>query len=753
MSFLFGNAQKAARSKRPLGIDERRTVQHEQGSPVPIWWGTQRIGVTMITEPFNRTVKPASGSKKGGGSSGDNYASVVFALGHGPLDVLRQIWVDEDIWWDGSLTRVEGENSVPITIEDFGSGTLYWGTETQTTDPTLAALGLGHPAYRGIAYMVFPNALLGRSRDTVPHFEVVASRWGLCPEGWAVGPAANGLDVNPMTAVVEVVTNPRVGRGMDLEESINLAGLLSVAATLDNESFSLSPILDTGTTLRQFFADLNEYIDGWHRADDSGLLTWGLTRDSGVWAPVLSEDDMLSEPVIRPGSWVDTHSSVQVVFTNAARYWMREVVIGVDPANAMVTRRLRSPVLERLWITDPSVASKVADVMAQRGGRPWATGSLPLRPSRVEGIAPGDRYRLSYGHWGLLGVPVRVTAVDIGEPGSPLIDVEISFDVGQLNALYSAGPTYVPPDSTALTPEGATYEELWALPSGLGGSDRYPRIALLSAQPMAASGSFAGYVQVSGGAYDPIEPKSTTAFAIRSKAKTATGTTGEFDIELLGLDADLSRFSANDFLRHRIVAYLGQEVIIITSAVLVSAGRYTLSGLRGSYGTEAAAVAVDQAVWLVNHDRLYSHEVAVDSATVVTMKIQPEIRGVGVDLADCAPLAITVGPDDVAPLPPTELMVNGSATPSWSGTDDLLITWTPTEPLGPRAVVLEYRDLAGTTPPLARGDFPVGSVDFLCLYQQAAEAVGGTPVSFLLYARHRVGDLEGPASIITVTRV
>jgi hypothetical protein len=750
MSFFNTNA-KPARSKRPLGIDERRTAQHEQGNPVPVWWGTQRIGVTMLTEPFNRIVKPANGQKKAGKTPGDNYAAVAFVLGHGPLDVLREIWVDEDLWWTGSLERGVGEDSVAITIDDFGSGTLYWGTETQTTDATLDALGIGHPAYRGIAYMVFPSAFLGQSRDTVPHFEVVASRWGLFPEFWYGVEAANGNDVNPMSPVIEVLTNPRLGRGLVNTDLIDVAGIGNVYTALDAEGFSMSPILDTQTTLRQFFADIAEYIDGWFRTDGLGRVTWGLFRNAGAGGPMLSESTMLGEPVLRPGSWLDTSSVAQVSYTNSARYWMPEVVLGVDAANATITGITKQPVYERRWVTDPVVAARLADVLAQRNGRPWTTGTLLLRPSKVSGIAPGGLYRISYGHLGLTGQQIRIVSVDTPDPGRPEVSAEITFDVGLLNGVYAEPAAYVAPDSTVLTPVVATYEDLWELPSVLGGSDRYPVVALLCAQPSLASDSFYGHIEVTGGAYDPLVPELTTAFSVRAKAKTSAGTSGNFDIELMGVDTDLSRFTAADFTEGRVVVWLGIEAMIATDFTLVSAGRYTLTLTRGAYGTTATAVAVNDPVWLVQNERLYTREIVTDTSLSVTIKIQPAIRHVAVDLASCSPLTITVDPDNIAPLPPTSLEALGSGAPTWVGTDDIPITWVATETFGPVAVVLEFWDPAGPTL-VATVNLPVGSVDYTWPYATAVAALGGTPITFEIHAMHRSGTLTGASTDITVTR-
>lgn len=745
---IFNTNAKPPRNKRPLGIDERRTAQHEQGVPIPVWFGTQRIGVTMLTEPFNRVVEPIGEQKKGAPQQSNNYATVVMALGHGPLTVLKQVWVDEDLWWDGPLARGVDEDSVPITIEDFGSGTLYWGTETQPIDPTLDALGIGHPAYRGIAYMVFPKAFLGQYSDSVPHFEVVANRQSLVyPYG-----AANDLDVNPMEAVMEVCMNPRFGRALADTGLVDGTNIASVATRLNAEGLSLSPILDNHVTLREFFDQIAEYINGWYRLDGFGKLIWGLFRDEGGGGTLVSETDMLSEPVLKLGSWNDTASAAQVVYTNSQRYWMPEATPpGFDAVNATITGITKQPVYERRWITDPSIAMRMANVLAQRNGRPWSTATLPLRPSKFPGLAPGDLLRLAYGHLGLNGQQVRVKTVEIAEPGVPELRAEVTTDVGSLSAAYHTPNDYVPPSSTSLTPVPADFEDLWELPASIGGSNRYPTIALLCAQPTLFTDSFFGWIQVSGGGYDRLSPPSSTGFAVRAKVITAVGTSGNIEVELMGVDVTLAKFSAADFTEGRVVAWCGGETVRVTAFTLLATRQFRLTATRGYYGTTPASLSVDDPVWLVNVRQLYTYILRVGAATSITMKIQPAVRRTGVDLADCDPLTITGDPANLLLPPPGDLQAFGLSSPTWTGTLDIPITWNSNDDHGPVLTVLEFWDPAGPTL-VATVTVVVGQEEYVWDYATAVAALGGTPITFEIHAKHRSGSRIGGATVITVTR-
>jgi hypothetical protein len=135
--------------QKPLGLDEERTATNKQARPVPYFAGIARLGVTFLSEAFDvysTKVQTRVGKKKQ--TTGYNYfASFAALLCHGPIDRLDRIFYDDELVWEGPLSR-SGDFS-DITVPHRGKVWVYWGTESQGVDPILAGDGVDHPAYRG----------------------------------------------------------------------------------------------------------------------------------------------------------------------------------------------------------------------------------------------------------------------------------------------------------------------------------------------------------------------------------------------------------------------------------------------------------------------------------------------------------------------------------------------------------------------------------------------------------------------------
>lgn len=119
----------------------------------------------------NRQVKTErSGGGKGGPVTEQDRVYWTFAirLCEGPITGIMRIWQDEKLVYD-----VRPESVIPEeTIEFAERFTLYLGDETQLPDPDLEAFqDIGNtPAYRGTAYVVFPNYDLTDRRESIPDF-------------------------------------------------------------------------------------------------------------------------------------------------------------------------------------------------------------------------------------------------------------------------------------------------------------------------------------------------------------------------------------------------------------------------------------------------------------------------------------------------------------------------------------------------------------------------------------------------------
>jgi hypothetical protein len=123
----------------PLGIDESTTSTAEAARPLPLFWGTQKLGVTFISGAFNERASERSIStgKSDQVVGYDYYIQFAAMVCHGPVDAIHEIrYNDEPIWKPDQPVTRGTEDYVDLTIESqYGTQwRFYWGTETQTID-------------------------------------------------------------------------------------------------------------------------------------------------------------------------------------------------------------------------------------------------------------------------------------------------------------------------------------------------------------------------------------------------------------------------------------------------------------------------------------------------------------------------------------------------------------------------------------------------------------------------------------------
>ncbi len=161
MTHLLGGGPKAV--PEFTGLQVNTSVQVV---PIPILYGTPRVHVNLIYyNGFNTQSVKASGGKgiSGGGKGGTGqinyFATLILALGEGPLGSPIAIYQDQQVW-------------LPSNYPSNGAY-FYNGTATQTPWPYVESLWPQDArSYKDTAYYAFSNAQLDSSA-TVPQINIV----------------------------------------------------------------------------------------------------------------------------------------------------------------------------------------------------------------------------------------------------------------------------------------------------------------------------------------------------------------------------------------------------------------------------------------------------------------------------------------------------------------------------------------------------------------------------------------------------
>lgn len=153
-------------------LEDLLTTSAQLGVPVPIIYGTIAVPGTVI---FLSCVEEIVSTEEVGGKGGPTqtvttytyFQTIAVGLCEGPINGLLRVWENGELKYDvrpqqDGETPEEYAERIEMSSE-YGAGlSVYLGDEVQQADPTLElTMGVGEvPAFRGLAYVVFPNRQL-----------------------------------------------------------------------------------------------------------------------------------------------------------------------------------------------------------------------------------------------------------------------------------------------------------------------------------------------------------------------------------------------------------------------------------------------------------------------------------------------------------------------------------------------------------------------------------------------------------------
>ncbi len=680
--------------QHPLGIDDKRVSTSETARPVPLWHGSARFGVTFISHVFDTLATAVVGSSKSAAPSGYNYyASFAALIGHGVIKRLRSLWFNGEKVWQGPLDITH--DYVDLTIPIYGIVRIYAGNETQEPDGYLtASSGVEHPAYRGLAYMVFHRMFLGFNQTNAPNIEVWADRYYL-PTWSNHSPVL--LDENPIHIFGDWWSNPRAGLGLS-DDGLDTAALAAAALLLKTNSIGLSPILNRSQDMRQNVTQLLEYFDGFTKINAAGQLAIDVSQPAVGSVPTVSEAHMTRFPKFTPDAWSDDtlFSETYFRFLNRALDMKEDAVSWRDTGLNAITGEPSSQTLDRQWITNPDLAQAVCNTTGRLAAMPKLTGTLYLRPlDELAAILPGDHFKLSYSPRGLTDLICRCTSRTIEDPANPEIEITFQRDRSYLftDAASLGGDIPIeiasetPPDPFVLAP--IIELPLQLCPEGI------LSLAVLAVRPNSDTKAFQIHLaknftgdwggESSSDSYFLLAIQNT--FAQHGTVLEDYPLTETIDTEIglaLALDApdlDLPESVPFDALADTLLVFIEGEILSIHRVELVSLGSYRLYCMRSRMATAAAPHVTGTDAYIIPRASLkplqHPHFQPNNTATI---KLAPYSGTATLDLADADPTDHLVTGEIFKSPPPTNLQVNNSQHPSYHTGEDILITWTLTDP-------------------------------------------------------------------------
>jgi hypothetical protein len=553
-----------------------------------------------------------------------------------------------------------------LTIPDFGTCEIAWGTQAQQPNTYMNSVsGIQHPAYTGQIRIVFHQIFLGFNQTNAQNVEAVFER--IPTFDWMSNPAHALVDsnygtCNPAAIVADLLLNPRAGLHLT-EADLNLASFDAAQEQLFAEGVGLAPLWDRADELRSALLSVLENVDASLVPDSNGLLMLVLSRQP-VSPPIVSDADLSALPEFPGEDWSNVVTRTYLTFVDPDAGWVKDIVCWSDTAAVEGKARSEPQTLDRPMVTSRPLANQLVALFGAIAALPKKTGKLSLvwDDDLYDALAPGNAFQFTYDLRPALNTIYRLTSRSIPDPAKPVFEVEVaidrsylysptmpSFDVQSKSIILgpvtpALQPIPAPPPSAivelpvALCPDNQP--AIAALVCRGTSSDTYASLFL--GRNFVFNGSppdsylpltiVKGFAMNGGLSADFLAATAFTAITNALPAEAANPNpfplVDGLQLQLAGVDLVLPDVCDFDALANSLLLFVGNEIMSVAEATMNAAGAYTLTVIRGRFGTPIEDHHAGDEVWVVSLVDLrplqHAHFLAGNDAQFkLTLGVQP----------------------------------------------------------------------------------------------------------------------------------
>lgn len=435
---------------RPQSFDDITFPQATENAPIPLVLGKVRNeGPNTIwygnfnSVPITERVKTGLFSKKTIIVGYKYYLTLDMALALGPGVSLHEIYIDEELVYNGDTNEVV-ETGISINAGDlFGGhkegggwtsgGTFYSGDFTQTVNSYIEGLlGSGNiPAYRGTSHITFENAYIGESVNLRKMAFVVSKYTSdlVLPNNSKIGD-----DMNPAEAIWQIMTDDYFGLNIQASQ-IDITSFEDVGTVLANEGNGVSVIVAKESEARNVITEILRQIDGiMYQDPETGLIVLKLIREDYVADDLLvyDEDDIVDIKSFSRTSWDEVRGQIKVTYKQRDKE-STAVAVAQDAGVLAQTGKVLTNSISFPFLYDKDVAQTIA-------ARELSQSSVPLFRAQIEfnrnayTLRPGSVFKVSWPNYGFEEIIFRVTKFDFGKltEGKMVVDcLQDSFAVDE----------------------------------------------------------------------------------------------------------------------------------------------------------------------------------------------------------------------------------------------------------------------------------------------------------------------------------
>jgi len=381
------------------------------------------------------------------------YATIHFCLGHGPMDKVTEIRVDNKVAWTGSVStgsltidekklfgglKREGGIKGEVEIHQGGSGQAPIGYLSNI----LGAI----PAYRGVVSAVLKDMYLGRYHYLKP-WQFLCTRIHTTGAGatqWQDDLSEPITDlINGVHVIRECLTDISWGRGLSTAH-IDEVSFLAAAQTCYDEGLGFAFYWTREASLDDFIQEVLKHIQGSLYQDrQDGKFHLNITRlIPEVDIPsllLLDESNVTSVKRFTRKSVGDLTSSLTVSYINNGTH-KEDTVTVTDNALFAKQGAPTSETVEYEGVATQAVAQLLASRDLQQRSVPLYTCTINCNRD-AENLNVGDAFRLLWEDYYPTEIIMRVSSMKLGTPTKLNVSIECVQDMfAAPDTIYSATP-------------------------------------------------------------------------------------------------------------------------------------------------------------------------------------------------------------------------------------------------------------------------------------------------------------------------
>lgn len=365
--------------------------------------------------------------------------------------VMHKIWYDERELWSGTAAHADAGTAVTLNLPEFlggkekgggiiGTFRFYGGSLTQQVNTYLATFQTPCPAYRWTSMVVMENVEVGEI-SILSGFGFQLSYYPN-PLGLSAGNNGIGVDLNPMSILVDLLTNKDYGFGLSLADDIDSASFTTAAVTLASEANGMSFKWTQNESVETIIQTINRQADGVMRYNpQTGKWEYKLVRDDYVVANLhlFNEDNIIELTNYSRASWDETINQVQINYSQLDSLEEPSPAMADDRSNFV--RQGRSKIQSSTFpgVYSATLAAKIAGRELFKGAFPLATVEIIVNRDGWD-LLPGDTFRLSWPELGIDQQVYRIASIGFGDDTSLEIQINAIEDIFKLSAAIFSTP-------------------------------------------------------------------------------------------------------------------------------------------------------------------------------------------------------------------------------------------------------------------------------------------------------------------------